>query len=613
MSDLLPPERPTSPEQPDPTGQNGSTEPAAPPEPTQPSEPTQPASTPQQYAPEVPRVPTGQPVQYAPPTPQYAAPLSSGSGVPPELAFAETTEGPRPKKYRGLIIGLVAIVAAVALLGYGLLPLFQSVGQSEPQIERAPLPETPAGTIEGFGAQEPEWIDCGDGLQCTEVYAPLDWADTEGDRITLSLVKQSATGPETLGTLFVNPGGPGASGLQFLAGGASSAVSAELQESYDIVAWDPRGVGKSTPVECLDAAGMDDYLFGLSDVDDLEPGSDEWLAEAEAESAEFGAACAEATGPLLAHVGTAETVQDLDMLRAIVGDKQLNYLGYSYGTFIGALYAERYPENVGKLVLDGAMDPSTTLTDVVREQTRGFEAALRAYVTDCLTREECPLSGSVDDAMSQVSGLLDQVEEDPIAGSDGRMLSTSTMLTAIITPLYSQSSWPLLDDLFAEIEAGNPTTAFYLADFYFDRENGAYTTNSNEAFSAINCLDYPNDVDPARMRKEATELENIAPTIGRFQGFGDVFCGSWPHPGVDERSQVTAAGAAPILVVGTTGDPATPYRWAEALADQLESGQLLTFEGEGHTAYGESSCIVDVVDTYFLTGEVPADDPMCTQ
>lgn len=464
-----------------------------------------------------------------------------------------------------------------------------------------------------FTQQQPNWQDCGDGFECATVQAPLNWADLDGERIELALVKHPATSGKPIGSLFVNPGGPGASGVNYIRDNIDSAIGEPLQEQFDVIGWDPRGVGASTPVACLDAAGMDEALFGLGETFGLETGSDEWIEAAVAENREFGEACYEATGELLAHVDTGSTVNDLNMMRAIVGDDKLNYLGFSYGTFIGALYADQYPDRVGRMVLDGAIDPAATLQDVIREQTIGFENALRAYVTDCLTRDECPLSGSVDDALGQWRALLDEVEADPLTADDGRPLTSSTLLTAIITPLYAQANWPYLDELYTSVSQGDAEVAMFLADFYYEREDGKYLSNQTEAFNATNCLDYPRvPLDADRMREEAAELDKLAPTIGWFQGYGDVSCAEWPVPAVTKRGAVSATGADPILVVGTTGDPATPYKWAEALAKQLSSGVLLTYEGEGHTAYGSNRCIDDAINTYLLTGAAPANGTVCS-
>ncbi|QIK64772.1 alpha/beta hydrolase [Leucobacter viscericola] len=512
---------------------------------------------------------------------------------------------------RPVTIAIISMVAVVALAAFIIFPLILTAqGDAGSTTVATKLPEEPKGTATDFEKQQPNWQSCGTGMQCADVYAPLDWKDPSGEKITLHMVKQPAKNGKPIGSLFVNPGGPGASGADFVLDSVNSAVEPAVQQQYDVIGWDPRGVGKSTPVTCLDAAGMDKYLFGVSPADGLTEGSDEWIAAAEKESADFGAACAKSSGALLGHVSTASTVQDLNMMRAIVGDPKLNYLGYSYGTYIGARFADAYPDKVGRLVLDGAMDPTTSLGEVVREQTLGFEQALRAYVTDCLKRSNCPLSGSVDEAMASIGSLLDGVDAKPLKGSDGRMFTSGTMLTAIITPLYSQSNWPYLDQLFTSVADGNADVGLSLADFYYDRENGKYTSNSTEAFSAINCLDYPSDIDADRMRKEAAELAKIAPTIGRFQGYGDLGCAGWPYTGT-ERTAVKAKGADPILVVGTTGDPATPYRWAESLTKQLDSGVLLTYEGEGHTAYGSNACVNDAVDAYLLKGTVPPEGTRC--
>lgn len=535
--------------------------------------------------------------------------------VPEPSATVQSEPGEaakRPLFKRPAMIAMVAMVAVVALAALVTFPLIAALqGTPQSTVVATKLPTVPKGAGVDFERQVPNWQACGEGMQCADVYAPLDWADLDGKRITLHLVKQPAKNGSPSGSLFVNPGGPGASGADFVMDNVDSAVQPAVQNEYDVIGWDPRGVGQSTPVTCLDAAGMDEYLFGLGATNGLTEGSDEWIAAAEKESAEFGAACAKSSGALLGHVSTASTVQDLNMLRAIVGDTKLNYLGYSYGTFIGARFADTYPDRVGRLVLDGAMDPTTSLGEVVREQTLGFELALRAYATDCLKRKDCPLSGSVDEAMTSIGRLIGGVDAVPLKGSDGRLLTSSTMLTAIVTPLYSKGNWPYLDKLFASVAEGNADVGLSLADFYYDREDGKYTSNSTEAFSAINCLDYPSTIDAAQMRKEAAELAKIAPTIGRFQGYGDLACAGWPYQGA-ARTAVKATGANPILVVGTTGDPATPYRWAESLTHQLESGVLLTFEGEGHTAYGNNGCVNGAVDAYLLKGVLPEKGLRCS-
>lgn len=542
-------------------------------------------------------------------------PRNGGHAVTEETVTHERDDAPVRlfSTRRRRVFAALATGASAALVLSACAPIFAIVDQLQQRASQGTT-TAPADFDGNFATQELNWQPCYNGMQCAEAIAPLDWSDLEGATITLALVKQPALGGDPLGSLFVNPGGPGGSGTSYVAESIDYGIGKPLQQAYDVIGWDPRGVEGSSPVLCLDAADMDEYLFGLPSDLNLEPGSDEWIAVAQEETVAFAEACLERTGPLFGHVDTMSTVRDLDMLRSIVGDEQLNYLGYSYGTYIGARYADEFPERVGRLVLDGAIDPTVTESEMVREQTLGFEAALRAYVTDCLTRSDCPMSGSVDEALAQWGALLDAVDEAPIIASDGRALTSGTLLTAIITPLYAQSNWQLLDQLFTSVRAGDARVAFYLADFYYDREDGVYQNNSTEAFLAINCLDYPREgeLDLDAMHANAAELAAIAPTIGRFQGYGEVFCASWPVVGVTDRQAVEAAGAAPILVVGTTGDPATPYRWAEALAEQLQSGVLVTLQGEGHTAYGNSTCIDAVVEDYFLTGAVPSVDPMCT-
>jgi len=249
---------------------------------------------------------------------------------------------------------------------------------------------------------------------------------------------------------------------------------------------------------------------------------------------------------------------------------------------------------------------------VTLTQARGFESALGAYLDDCLERDDCPFTGSVDAARERIATLLHDLDAHPLTGDDGRRLGSSTMFSAIILPLYNESNWSYLDDLFTEVLADGTDTAFFLADVYNDRgADGRYTSNGSEAFLAINCLDYPSDSDVVTMRSEAAELEAEAPVFGPWMAYGGTLCPQWPFPSSVERGPIAAPGSPDILVVGTTNDPATPYVWAEALAAQLENGHLVTHRGEGHTAYGESTCVTDVVDAFLVEGRVPASDPMC--
>ncbi|WP_353055513.1 alpha/beta hydrolase [Leucobacter sp. CX328] len=532
-----------------------------------------------------------------------------------EIDNAEDIVRQKSKRFR-LIVTVV-----VGLLIAGLIALLISGGFGQPVVQQKPGSSDfapPKGDVEqtlaGYQSQEPDWRNCGDGFQCATVLAPLNWNDLESEPIELAMIRKPATGSNPLGSLFINPGGPGASGVEYARYAGTNGLDDVLLKNYDIIGWDPRGVGNSSAIDCFTDAELDEQLFGFDDSINLKRGSDEWLQASEESARTIAEACEKNSGDLIKYVSTDETVQDLDMMRAIVGDEQLNYLGYSYGTYIGARYADRFPENAGRLVLDGAIDPQVTEREMIREQTKGFELALRAYVTDCLTRSDCPFTGTVDEAMKQIGDMLDQVDAEPLQASDGRYVGSSTLLTAIITPLYNQDNWSYLDMLFQAIPQGDPDIALALADSYYSRDaDGSYLDNSTVASWAINCLDYPTDADVESMRAEAAELEKLAPTIGRFQTYGGTFCADWPGDSTENREPVSAKGANPILVIGTTGDPATPYLWAEALADQLESGVLVTFKGEGHTAYGTSSCASRVIDEFLVEGTVPAQDPLCTE
>ncbi len=500
----------------------------------------------------------------------------------------------------------LALVAVLALSGCVPTWLSGLTGQDT----STPTGEEVDAGLEPYYRQALVWERCGGGAQCATAIAPLDWDDPgEGDDVELALVRYRAT-EEAQGSLFVNPGGPGASGFDFVRDSVDFAVSERLRESFDVIGWDPRGVGRSSAVTCFtDPADMDEFIYG---VPEAEPETPEWVDELERSAQRFVDACTENSGALLEHVDTDSTVRDLDMLRAVVGDEALNYFGYSYGTEIGARYADRFPDRVGRLVLDGATDPTTTQFEVVLAQSIGFESALTTYLTECAAAATCPFPTDTAAALAVVEQLYERLETDPIAGPDGRLFTDSVLDIAVATALYDEASWEFLSQMFTELRTGVVETGFLLADFYYGRENGEYVDNSLEAFIAINCLDYPVERDPQRIIEQNAAIAEAAPVTSDPSVLGDVVCQNWPHEFEGELEPVQAEGAPPILVIGTTGDPATPYVWAEALAEQLESGVLLTYDGEGHIAYDEGDpCINDLVDDYLVSGTVPANDPVC--
>lgn len=505
-------------------------------------------------------------------------------------------------------LALVALAATTGVVLSGCVSWFL------PPVERSdstPTMESVPSELEPYYHQVLSWEACGNGLQCSTAVAPLDWANPGAEDIELALVRQPATSGNPIGSLLLNPGGPGGSGFEFVQDSLDYATDDRLQAAFDVVGFDPRGVNRSTAVTCYeDPAELDAYLY---DIVPGEPGSDEWLAAATETTVEFGERCLELTGPLLGHVDTPSAARDLDMLRAALGDETLSYLGYSYGTLLGQVYAELFPERTGRLVLDGAVDPASTGFDVTATQARGFESALRAFLEDCLTASDCPFRGTVDEAMLEVRALLDTLDASPLASTDGRQLGSSAMFTAIILPLYNQANWVYLRQLFAGVFAGDTEYAFQLADSYNGRDpDGTYRNNQTEAFISINCLDERGDGSVEAMRAEAEELASLAPVFGPQMAWGGTGCPHWPVPAVRDRVPIVAAGSADILVIGTTNDPATPYEWAVTVADTLENGHLVTYRGEGHTAYNKSNdCVNQVVDDFLIDGTVPAADPEC--
>jgi len=503
---------------------------------------------------------------------------------------------------RTLLAIIVALAVAGAASGCGLSLFFPVVDESTPTGEDVEA------SLEPYYSQVLRWEACGD-FQCATALAPLDWDDPTVDEIELALIRQPARETK-VGSLLVNPGGPGASGYDFVADAIDFAVTDALQDRYDIVGFDPRGVGRSSSVSCFDAPELDHLIYG---VPGGSPGSNQWITAQNEITHAFGQACLANTGPLLANVDTLSAARDLDMLRAALGEDQLDYLGYSYGAYLGTIFAETYPDRVGRLVLDGPIDPNLSDGAVALAQAKGFEQALRAYLGACMPAGTCPFQGTVDDAMGMIRGILDAVAKNPIPSTDGRSLGSETLLIAIAAPLYNAETWPVLDSLFTTVLAGQADVALSVTDGYYDRTSeGEYTGNKTEAFRAINCLDYEYQNNVAVMKEEGKELSRVAPYLGPYLAYGDLACLSWPFTAERPRAPVTATGAAPILVLGTTNDPATPYEWAVSVASQLESGILVTLQGEGHTAFNKGNeCVNATVEQYLVEGVVPAADVMC--
>lgn len=504
--------------------------------------------------------------------------------------------------------GSAAVLAAglAAALLAGCTPRTPVAPDRTPVVSGAP-----AG-FEDYYGQDVAWEQCtgfdDGGYFCGTITAPRDWTDPDAGDLDLAVIVRVASNGESKGSLFVNPGGPGASGVVMVQQSAGFAVGPELLQSYDVVGFDPRGVGRSTAVRCLDAAAMDRYLF---DIPAAPRGTPERAGEQRQSAAAFARACDANSGGILPFITTENAARDLDLMRAVLGDEKLAYLGYSYGSFLGATYAKLFPQNVGRVVLDGGLDPSIPGAIVGARQAAGFQSALDAYLAWCLAGSDCPFDGAQDAAQQQLEDALAAVDASPLPASDGRMLGADALVMGIISALYSEGSWATLSSALTAVLEGDPDEMFALVDRYYNRYDGSYLDNSTEAFSAYNCMDYP--ADPADVVAEAeAQVAEDAPTFAPYWSSDVDLCDEWPYPPTGSRSEITADGAAPILVIGTTNDPATPYEWSAALAEQLSSGILITRVGEGHTGFNKgNACVDETVVAYVEDGEVPTGDVRC--
>ncbi|MCY0905635.1 alpha/beta hydrolase [Arthrobacter sp. H14-L1] len=505
-------------------------------------------------------------------------------------------------------VGAVAAAVAGALL-LSSCTLLAPTTDAAPIVSSAAaenLVGTPA-DLKTYYTQAVTWNGCEKSFECTTVKVPLDYSAPQGKSLSLALIRLAATG-ERQGSLLVNPGGPGASGYNMVRDGGKSYFSAKLRGAYDVVGFDPRGVQRSSPVQCVDDATQDKERQQTFDLD-----TDAGLAGYEARQKADTAQCEAKSGGILPYIDTESSAKDMDVIRAVLNDKKLNYMGFSYGTKLGATYAGLFPHNVGKFSLDGALDPSLTDADITMGQAAGFEQAIHSWAAHCLQDAKCPVSGTPEQAVQQIRDLRASYVDNPQKTKDGRLVTAEEFTGALAFAMYSTDLWDPLESALTTAFKGDSNAILTLADYSADRDSsGHYTTNTAAAFTAINCLDYPMDTDVAAMRSQAQELEKVSPTFGKMLGYSGLTCKDWPAPVVDKPAKVTADGAGPILVIGTTRDPATPYQWAQSLRAQLSSGVLVTWDGDGHTAYGRANdCLTKAVDGYFVDGSVPADKTRC--
>jgi pimeloyl-ACP methyl ester carboxylesterase len=475
-------------------------------------------------------------------------------------------------------------------------------------------PLGPAGpppvTLAGYDAQKLRWRPCDHGFRCARLLVPVDYRRPGWRRFSLPVIRLPATSPRTrIGSLVVNPGGPGGSGVQY-ALQARSQVSAAVRARFDVVGFDPRGVGGSIPaVSCLTDAQLDRY-FATSDT----PGKTAQVAPVVSESKLFARGCQEHSRALLPYVGTANAARDMDVLRAALGDAKLTYLGKSYGTYLGTWYAQLFPQHVRALVLDGAVDPEESGFSMNRAQALGFQVALRSFVADCLRQSACsfPRGESVTAAIGRVQAMLDQAARKPlrsqIAGQPG---DSALLLNGIAGALYSTSFWPYLREGLTAAFEGNGTVLVALGDLLVERDSSGHYSNLVEAETAVDCVDRPWPRALPAWQTAAEQAARAAPQFGAAIMWGSLACAYWPVRAAPP-TRLQGNGAPPILVVGTTRDPATPFRWARALAGDLKSGVLLGWNGDGHTAYMRGgSCVDSAVDKYLISLVVPRNGTVC--
>ncbi|WP_330240640.1 alpha/beta hydrolase [Streptomyces sp. NBC_00525] len=460
------------------------------------------------------------------------------------------------------------------------------------------------------GGKPPSPLPGGANWECASMKVPLDYAKPTGDTIELALIRARAiSSGKRIGSLIFNFGGPGGSGVATLP--AFGTEYDKLRARYDLVSFDPRGVGNSDGVECESDKQLDARY--------QEDGTPDDAAEEKAfvrDTEKFAAACDKRSGKQLPYVGTTNAARDMDLMRQVLGDEKLYYFGISYGTELGGVYAHLFPKNVGRAVLDAVVDPTENAEESSLSQAKGFQLALDNFAKDCADRgDACKLPGSDGQEVEQgISELLDRLEKKPIQGIGARKLTETQATTGIAAALYSKETWPLLEQGVDEADGGNGSLLLALADSLNGRSEDGRYDNSAAAYTAITCADSRERFTVEQTKAKLPDFREASPVFGDYLGWGLMGCTDWPAAGTWKTPDVSAAGSAPILVIGNTGDPATPYAGAKAMAEELGEGVgvELTYKGEGHGAYNSGdACVQKAVGGYLLDGRVPADGTVC--
>jgi pimeloyl-ACP methyl ester carboxylesterase len=450
------------------------------------------------------------------------------------------------------------------------------------------------------------WTDCGAGFQCASVPVPLDYAHPDAGTIAIAFDRKPATNTANrIGSVLINPGGPGGSGMQFVKDDVSALTA--LNRRFDLVGFDPRGVGQSSPVQCLDGPQKDAFIALDPVLDDPQ----EKQAGIQADK-DFAAGCTLHSGKILPFLDTPSAARDIDAIRAALGDAKLTYLGFSYGTFLGQTYAHLFPTHVRALVLDGVVDPALSANDILTAEVVGFQHNLDAFLADCNARRSgsnpCRYAQSGDPA-TKLKALVQRLDSTPIAAGN-RSLTLGLATSGIIAGLYYQEFWPLLDAGLTAADSGNGTVLAGIADILNERNPDGTYTNLIDALQAVDCLDRPVPTDIAYYDSLGPVFSKISPLIGPWLQYSNLGCAYWPVKPTGQAGPVTADGAPPILVVGGTNDPVTPYAWAQSVQRQLAGSVLLTRQGNGHTS-STDPCSVAAEDAYLINLTLPAAGTVC--
>ncbi len=457
----------------------------------------------------------------------------------------------------------------------------------------------PGWSLKKFQTQPLNWSSCYGNFDCTSFKVPVDYNAIDDRTFTLQVLRHKAIDQRNrLGALIVNPGGPGGSGVDY-AYNADSIVSPALISKYDIVGFDPRGVNTSEPIRCLSDKAEDEFLANDGQASNMQE-----VRAMVAKAKNFAASCARAAGDRIGHYSTLEGAKDMEILRLALGEKKLNYLGKSYGTYLGTLYAALYPNSIGHMVLDGAVDPNVSLKEQNLIQAQGFDQALNDF-----------LASQHKFTLADIEKLIADAKEKPMVTTHQRSATQALIITAIAASLYdNQAGWPKLAIALTQaINYKNPNELLSIADDYYQRDSfGKYVNNENDISNIITCSDWSVKDSPEQMLADRSRFQAAAPIFGPFLNFAGLTCKYWKAAPVAPKRKLTNIKTPPIIVIGVTRDPATPYLWSKALAGDLTNSVLLTFDGEGHTGHGRgNSCIDSKVDAYFLTGQSPAPGLVC--